>query len=70
PGDIFGTQQSGFPELKHINLIEDVDVIMSAKKAAFDMIEKDPHLNESGNRIVRKNITEHYSNSLRYAKIA
>jgi ATP-dependent DNA helicase RecG len=70
PGDIFGTQQSGFPELKHINLIEDVDIIISAKKSAFDLIEKDPHLKETCNQVVRKNIIEHYSSSLRYAKIA
>jgi len=70
PGDIFGTQQSGFPELKHINLIEDVDVIVSAKKSAFDLVEKDPHLKENSSQVVRKNIIEHYSSSLRYAKIA
>jgi ATP-dependent DNA helicase RecG len=70
PGDIFGTQQSGFPELKHINLIEDVDIIVSAKKSAFNLIEKDPHLKENCNQNVRINILEHYSGSLRYAKIA
>jgi ATP-dependent DNA helicase RecG len=70
PGDIFGTQQSGFPELKHINLIEDVDIIVSAKKSAFNLIEKDPHLKERYNQVVRKNIMEHYSGSLRYAMIA
>jgi ATP-dependent DNA helicase RecG len=70
PGDIFGTQQSGFPELKHINLIEDVDIIVSAKKSAFDLIGKDPRLIENFNQVIRKNIIERYSNSLRYAKIA
>jgi ATP-dependent DNA helicase RecG len=70
PGDIFGTQQSGFPDLKHINLIEDVDVIVLAKKSAFDLVEKDPHLKENSSQVVRKNIIEHYSSSLRYAKIA
>jgi ATP-dependent DNA helicase RecG len=70
PGDIFGTQQSGFPELKHINLIEDVDVIISAKRSAFEIVERDPRLSETSNQVIRKNITEHYSGSLRYAEIA
>ncbi len=70
PGDIFGTQQSGFPELKHANLVEDVDVIQDAKKKAFELIEKDPHLQNDTNLVVRKNLIEHYSSSLRYAKIA
>ncbi len=70
PGNIFGTEQSGFPELKHANLIEDGHIIMEAKKAAFKIIETDPHLNENSNQVVRKNLIEHYSGSLRYAKIA
>ena len=70
PGDVFGTQQSGFPELKHANLVEDINVIQLAKEKAFELIEKDPHLQNEANQVIRKNLLEHYSGNLRYAKIA
>ncbi len=70
PGDIFGTQQSGFPELKHANLIEDVAVIQSARNKAFEVIEKDPRLESKTNLMVKENLIDHYSSSLRFAKIA
>lgn len=70
PGDIFGTQQSGFPELKFIDIAKDVDIISNAKQAAFDCIAKDPHLKEISNQVIKKNLIEHYSNNLQYAKIA
>ena len=44
PGDIFGTAQSGFPELKYINIIHDSNIIMNAKQIAFTIIKEDPHL--------------------------
>ena len=70
PGDIFGTAQSGFPELKYINLIHDSDIIMNAKKNAFAIIKDDPHLTQSINLIIKKNLLKYYSGSLKYAKIA
>ncbi len=70
PGNIFGTEQSGFPELKHASIVEDANIITEAKKAAFKLIDADPHLKEESSRVVRKNLIEHYSDNLRYAKIA
>jgi ATP-dependent DNA helicase RecG len=70
PGDIFGTQQAGFPPLKHADLAADVELISSAKSAAFKLIETDPHLKSSPGEVVRKNLLLYYSDSLRYAKIA
>jgi ATP-dependent DNA helicase RecG len=70
PGDIFGTAQSGFPELKHINIIQDSEIIMNAKKTAFEIIKEDPHLRNSANLIIKKSLLKYYSASLKYAKIA
>jgi ATP-dependent DNA helicase RecG len=70
PGDIFGTAQSGFPELRHIDIINDTDIIMKAKAAAFNIVFTDPHLTDRNDPIIRKNLIEHYSESLKYAKIA
>jgi ATP-dependent DNA helicase RecG len=70
PGNIFGTKQSGFPELKFVDIVNDYDLITSAKKIAFDLINKDPLLTSPSNKIIRTNLLHHYSDQLKYAKIA
>ena len=70
PGNIFGTEQSSFPELKHADLINDTQLIIRAKTAAFALIENDPHFQKEIHFIIKKNLLEHYSHSLNYAKIA
>ena len=70
PGDIFGTKQSGFPELKHIDIVNDHELIADAKQIAFNLINEDPLLGSSSNKVIRKNLLHHYSNHLKYAKIA
>lgn len=70
PGDVFGTKQSGFPELKHIDIIHDTDIIMHAKKAAFKLIQDDPHLAVEDNSVIKNNLLQHYRSSLKFASIA
>lgn len=70
PGDIFGVKQSGFPELKYGDLVNDTPILTEAKREAFNIIENDPHLTNDRNKIVRNNLINHYSQNLSYAKIA
>lgn len=70
PGDIFGTQQSGFPTLKYADLVFDHEIILKAKMDAFKVIDDDPQLLKEENRIIRKNLLDHYSDNLKFAKIA
>ena len=70
PGDIFSTKQSGFPDLKYADLINDAELINQTKSIAFDLINKDPSLESPSNIVIRKNLIKHYSNNLQYAKIA
>ena len=70
PGDIFGTKQSGFPDLKFTNIVEDSELILEAKQSAFKLIEIDPKLEKNFSVIIRKNLVKHYSENLSYAKIA
>ena len=46
PGDFMGTRQSGLPSLRIANLIRDIKVIEIARKEAFDLIDKDPRLED------------------------
>lgn len=54
PGDFFGTRQSGLPEFKIANLVEDYDLMMLARKVAFDLIARDPHLRRSEHAELRR----------------
>ncbi len=70
PGNIFGTEQSGFPELKHATLTQDSELIVMAKAVAFAIVESDPYFQKENNLIIKKNLFEHYAHSLNYSKIA
>ena len=70
PGDIFGTKQSGFPDLKYTNILEDSELILEAKQTAFELIKNDPNLKNNFSGIIRENLIKHYSQNLSYAKIA
>lgn len=70
PGDIFGTKQSGFPELKFVNISEDSEIIFEAKNSAFELILSDPTLSQKKNFLVRKKLLEQYRENIIYADIA
>lgn len=44
PGDILGTQQSGLPPFKFLNLITDGDIISMARNYSNTIIQRDPDL--------------------------
>ncbi|MFQ5715903.1 MAG: ATP-dependent DNA helicase RecG [Nitrospinales bacterium] len=44
PGDFMGTRQSGLPELQNANLVRDIKILEAARKEAFALIDRDPHL--------------------------
>jgi len=70
PGNIFGTEQSGFPELKHADIVTDTKILIAAKEEAFNIIKQDPHLKDEKHSSLRINLIKNYSKSLKYAKIA
>ncbi len=70
PGDIFGKQQSGFPDFRYVNLIEDTDLLLSSKSTAFRIITEDPHLNKDQNKLIKKILSTDYAGHLEYVKIA
>ncbi|MFQ5482659.1 MAG: ATP-dependent DNA helicase RecG, partial [Nitrospinaceae bacterium] len=54
PGDFMGTRQSGLPELKVADLIRDYEYIEAARREAFALVEKDPHLDAPEHRSLKK----------------
>jgi ATP-dependent DNA helicase RecG len=44
PGDFLGTKQSGLPEFRIADIVEDGEILRAAREAAFTLIEEDPLL--------------------------
>jgi ATP-dependent DNA helicase RecG len=70
PGDIFGTKQSGLPELKYSNIVEDTEILIDAKETAFKIIENDPTLASGQNSVIMKTIREDFSFNIHLSHIA
>jgi len=68
PGEFFGTKQSGMPPLKLADLIKDRDLIIQARRAAFKIAERDPHLHESQHIKLRQTLLKNYKESLEFLK--
>ncbi|MBF0293474.1 MAG: ATP-dependent DNA helicase RecG, partial [Nitrospinae bacterium] len=43
-GDFFGVKQSGLPQFKIGDVLRDFKILAEARKSAFAIVEKDPHL--------------------------
>jgi len=63
PGDILGTKQSGLPEFKYADLIEDRQILEQARAFAQKIIEQDPDLSMSKNLLLRKAIEKKYKSA-------
>jgi len=53
PGDMMGTRQSGIPDFKYIDLINDTEIISIARKEAFNLAKNDPEFNKQENKIIK-----------------
>ena len=60
-GELFGTEQHGMPEFRIGNIVTDYPVLNEARRAAFNLIRKDPGFLLEENMRIRKIFTEKYS---------
>ncbi len=68
PGEFFGTKQSGMPPLRLANLIRDRDIIVRARKSAFEIAEEDPHLRDRRHEAIREILLKNYKESFEFLK--
>jgi ATP-dependent DNA helicase RecG len=69
PGEIFGIRQSGMPEFRIANLVEDGDLIAIARKEAFLIVDGDPQLRSSSHRVLRQHFEERYKDALELGSV-
>ena len=53
PGEWFGLRQWGLPEFRAADLIRDADLLQQARRAAFSLIEEDPHLSAHHHHLLK-----------------
>jgi len=71
PGDMEGTQQSGLPfELKIANLAQDGKMLEIARNAALAVLDDDPQLEKTENRVLAAQLRKMKTNTLNWGSIS
>jgi ATP-dependent DNA helicase RecG len=69
PGEIIGTRQSGLPELKHANLLRHQRILDEARRAAFQCLAEDPHLERPEHQALRRAFERQWAGRLELAEV-
>jgi ATP-dependent DNA helicase RecG len=64
PGEFFGTRQHGLPELKVGDLIDDYELLRTARRDAFAIVESDPDLSAPAHQVLRGELAKAYGGRL------
>ncbi len=55
-GELLGARQSGLPGFRVANLVRDVEILQSARDAAFEVVERDPRLKAPEHEPLKKEL--------------
>ena len=70
PGELFSTRQHGLPDLKIANIVDDYQLLVMARKNAFELVRSDPMLTKSGHKNIRRALLAKFGDSLGLADVA
>ena len=70
PGDLWGTQQSGYPAFRIANLLEHEHLLVEARDTAFTIIDSDPQLRRAAHRGIREELGPRIRRQLHMADIS
>lgn len=69
-GEFFGTRQHGMPDLKYADLIQDKNIVQTARKDAFDLVKKDPYLRFTQHQTAREYFKQKFAEKFYMKHIA
>jgi ATP-dependent DNA helicase RecG len=70
PGEMFSTRQHGLPDLKIANIVDDFDLLVMARKNAFELVSQDPMLTEAKHKNIRRALLAKFGDALGLADVA
>lgn len=70
PGELFSTRQHGLPDLKIANIIDDYELLVAARKNAFNLVAQDPMLTKVEHANIRQALLTKFGDSLGLADVA
>lgn len=69
PGEFLGTRQSGLPDFRVAHIGRDINILVDARKAAFDLIDRDPELKKPEHQLLKRLLLERWKGRLELAGI-
>ncbi len=69
PGEFLGTRQSGLPDFRVAHIGRDIKILVDARKAAFDLIDRDPELKKPEHQLLKRLLIEKWKGRLELAGI-
>ena len=70
PGEFYGTRQSGMPDFRLADLINDIDVIAVAREAAQEIIEADPTLEWPEHQALERGLQRFWGDKLNLVRVS
>jgi len=70
PGELFSTRQHGLPDLKIANIVDDYELLVMARRNAFELAWQDPMLARAEHKSIRRALLAKFGDSLGLADVA
>ena len=70
PGELFSARQHGLPDLKITNIVDDYDLLVMARRHAFELVNRDPALSQPQHYNIRRALLAKFGDSLGLADVA
>jgi ATP-dependent DNA helicase RecG len=69
PGEFLGTRQSGIPEFKIADIIQDMKLLEAARTEAAELVGKDPALTLPQNAKIKKIVEQKFKDKIELVSI-
>jgi ATP-dependent DNA helicase RecG len=70
PGEFYGTRQSGLPDFRIADILNDVEIIAEARQAAFNLVAEDPHLEAEEHQVLSEAVVRFWGAKLPMVQVS